>query len=501
MKALDRFEVWLVTGSQHLYGEAVLRQVAEQSRQVAAGLDGARAIPVSVVHKPPVTTPESIRDLLLEANASAECVGVVAWMHTFSPAKMWIAGLHGLQKPLLHLHTQFNRELPWAEIDMDFMNLNQSAHGDREFGYLATRMRLGRKTVVGHWTDPTVLERIGTWSRAACGWHEAQSLRVARFGDNMRQVAGTDGDKVEAQVRLGVSVNGYGVGELASAVGDVDDASVDRLLAEYEDAYELAPTLRAGGEQRESLRDAARIEAGLRGVLEAGGFKAFTATFEDLGGLRQLPGHRGPAADGRRLRVRSGGRLEDGGSGPPHEGDGRGARGRHLVHGGLHLPLRCRWSEGARRPHARGVSVDQRPQAELRDPSALDRGARGSGAARLHRSARAGRRHRPARPRQPLSARRKRGRRRRAGGGSAATAGRAGDLATKAELHDAAEGWLEAGGPHHTSFTQALTMDAFSDLAEIAGVEIVVIDEHTTVSDLKKELRWNSASYHLAQGS
>ena len=290
MKALDKFEVWLITGSQHLYGETALQQVAEQSRQVAAGLDGAAAIPVSVVHKQPVTSPESIRGLLLEANASDQCVGLIVWMHTFSPAKMWIAGLRALQKPLLHLHTQFNRELPWAEIDMDFMNLNQSAHGDREFGYLATRMRIRRKTVAGHWTEPSVLERIGTWSRAACGWHEAQSLRVARFGDNMREVAGTDGDKVEAQIRLGVSVNGYGVGELASAVDDVDDASADHLIAEYEDAYELAPALRAGGEQRESLRDAARIEAGLRGLLDAGGFKAFTTTFEDLGGLRQLPG-------------------------------------------------------------------------------------------------------------------------------------------------------------------------------------------------------------------
>ena len=189
MKALEGFEVWLVTGSQHLYGEDVLRQVAEQSRQVAAGLDAAAVVPVNVVHKPPVTTAESIRDLLLEANASERCVGLIAWMHTFSPAKMWIAGLRALQKPLLHLHTQFNRELPWAEIDMDFMNLNQSAHGDREFGFLVTRMRLRRKIVVGHWQEPSVLERIGTWSRAACGWHDAQTLRVARFGDNMRQVA------------------------------------------------------------------------------------------------------------------------------------------------------------------------------------------------------------------------------------------------------------------------------------------------------------------------
>ena len=501
MKALDRFEVWLITGSQHLYGEAVLQQVAEQSRQVAAGLDAAAAIPVSVVHKPPVTSAESIHALLLEANASEQCVGLIAWMHTFSPAKMWIAGLRALQKPLLHLHTQFNRELPWAEIDMDFMNLNQSAHGDREFGYLATRMRLRRKTVAGHWTEPSVLERIGTWSRAACGWHEAQSLRVARFGDNMRQVAGTDGDKVEAQIRLGVSVNGYGVGELESAVGAVDDASVDRLVSEYEDAYELAPALRAGGEQRESLRDAARIEAGLRGFLDAGGFKAFTTTFEDLGGLAPAARDRRPAADGRRLRVRGGGRLEDGGPRSHHEGDERRPRGWHLVHGGLHLPLRAGRSAGARRAHARGVPVDQRRQAELRDPPALDR--------------------RPQRSRCGSSSRRRRGRRSSwlssisaTAFGSSRTRSRSSSPSEelprlpvaraiwrpKPSFATAAEGWLEAGGPHHTSFTQALTIEAISDLAEIAGVEIVVIDERTTVAGLKQELRWNHAYYHLAGG-
>ena len=257
MKALDRFEVWFVTGSQDLYGEDVLRQVAEQSRQVAAGLDAAAAIPVSVVHKPPVTSAESIRALLLEANASDRCVGLIAWMHTFSPAKMWIAGLRALQKPLLHLHTQFNRELPWAEIDMDFMNLNQSAHGDREFGYLATR-HAGSDGRPSSGTGRTrrVLERIGTWSRAACGWHEAQSLRVARFGDNMRQVAGTDGDKVEAQIRLGVV--GQRLRRRRARVGGrsaSDDASVDRLVSEYEDAYELAPALRA---RRRAARVAAR---------------------------------------------------------------------------------------------------------------------------------------------------------------------------------------------------------------------------------------------------
>ena len=290
VKALDRFEVWLVTGSQGLYGEDTLRQVAEDAQRVAAALDGAGTIPVRVVSKPVVTGPDSIRQVCVEANASPACIGVIAWMHTFSPAKMWIAGLRALQQPLLHLHTQTGRDLPWATIDMDFMNLHQSAHGDREFGFIESRMRVRRKTVVGHWDDPEVQAGIGVWARAAAAWHEAQTLRVARFGDNMREVAVTEGDKVEAQMRLGVSVNTYGVTDLVAAVRAVSDADAERVMAEYEASYDVAPELRAGGGQRSALRDAARIEVGLRGFLEAGGFGAFTDTFEDLGGLVQLPG-------------------------------------------------------------------------------------------------------------------------------------------------------------------------------------------------------------------
>ena len=290
MKALGQFEAWLVTGSQQLYGDKVLGRVDEHSREVAESLNDADVVPVRVVHKPVVTSADSIRRLCMEANATADCVGVMSWMHTFSPAKMWIAGLAALQKPLLHLHTQFNRDLPWGEIDMDFMNLNQSAHGDREFGFIGTRMGLKRKTVVGHWRDPSVVGRIGTWSRAACGWREAQTLNVARFGDNMRHVAVTEGDKVEAQLRLGITVNGYGIGDLVDAVRDVSDASVDVLVDEYEHLYTLMPALREGEVRRESLRDAARIEAGLRSFLETRGSKAFTDTFEDLDGLLQLPG-------------------------------------------------------------------------------------------------------------------------------------------------------------------------------------------------------------------
>ena len=232
-KALGTHEVWFLTGSQDLYGDEALRRVDDHAREIAGSLDADATIPVRVVHKPVVKSPESIRQVCLEANAARSCVGVVAWMHTFSPAKMWIGGLGSLQKPFLHLHTQFNRDLPWSEIDMDFMNLNQSAHGDREFGFMATRMGLRRKTVVGHWSDPLVVARIGTWARAACGWDEAQRLEVARFGDNMRRVAVTEGDKVEAQLRLGVSVNGYGVGELVEAVMAVSDAAVQKLVDAY----------------------------------------------------------------------------------------------------------------------------------------------------------------------------------------------------------------------------------------------------------------------------
>ena len=433
-EALGHLEVWLVTGSQEMYGPATLRQVEAHAREVAAGLDAQPDVPVRVVYRDVATSPGSIRRVALDANAADTCIGVIAWMHTFSPAKMWIAGLSALQKPLLHLHTQFNRDLPWAEIDMDFMNLNQSAHGDREFGFVETRMRLRRKTVVGHWRDPEVAARVGVWARAAAGWHEAQSLRVARFGDNMREVAVTEGDKVEAQIRLGVAVNGYGVDDLADAVAAVSEAEVDRLVAEYEEAYELAPALRAGGAQRESLRDAARIEAGLRGFLDTGGFRAFTDTFENLGRLTQLPGI---AAQ----------RLMADGYGFGAEGDWKtaalvriakvmstGLGRRHLVHGGLHVRPGALRREGAGRAHARGLPVDRRGTALVRDPPALDRRQGRPGAARLHGGARPGGRRRDARPRRPLPARAERGRARRAGGGPPPAAGGAGAVEAEAGL-------------------------------------------------------------------
>ena len=500
MKALDPFEIWLITGSQQFYGDAVLRSVDEHSREVAASLDAAEAVPVRVVHQAVMTSADPIRRLCLDANAAANCVGVICWMHTFSPAKMWIAGLGALQKPLLHLHTQFNRDLPWSEIDMDFMNLNQSAHGDREFGFMETRMRLRRKTVVGHWRDPAVVDRIGTWARAACGWHEAQTLGVARFGDNMRHVAVTEGDKVEAQLRLGVSVHGYGIGELADAMRAVPDAAVDGLVDEYEAEYELVPALRRDGDRRESLRDAARIEAGLRGFLEAGGFKAFTDTFEDLDGLPQLPG----------IAVQ---RLMADGYGFGGEGDWKTA-----------ALVRIAKVMGAGLDGGASFMEDYTYHLAPDGPKVL-----GAHMLEVCPSIAAGK---PSCEIHPLSIGGKQDPVRlvfTAAPGPAVVAGLL-DLGDrfrlvaneidvvppdeelprlpvaravwepKPDFATAAEAWLLAGGPHHTVFSRALGSEAFVDLAEIAGLELLLIDERTRVSDFKKELRWNQAYFHLAGG-
>ncbi|HEX6335759.1 MAG TPA: L-arabinose isomerase, partial [Jiangellaceae bacterium] len=283
---MEKSEIWFLTGSQGLYGNDTLQQVADQSRQIAAELDKSDELAVPVVWKPVLTDADAIRRVLLEANASDACLGIIAWMHTFSPAKMWIAGLDALQKPLLHLHTQADMALPWSSIDMDFMNLNQAAHGDREFGYIQTRLGVPRKTVAGHVESPVVATRIARWARAALGRDELRRLRLARFGDNMRDVAVTEGDKVEAQLRFGVSVNTFGVNDLVAVVDQVADHEIDKLVTEYADTYAVAPELLPAGDRHESLRYGARIELGLRAFLTDGGFGAFTTNFEDLGGLR-----------------------------------------------------------------------------------------------------------------------------------------------------------------------------------------------------------------------
>jgi L-arabinose isomerase len=500
LKALGEFEVWFLTGSQDLYGMETLQQVAAHSQRIATGLDESTSIPVRVVFKPVVKSPEGIAAACLAATAAEDCVGVIAWMHTFSPARMWIAGLQALKKPLLHLHTQFSRDLPWAQIDMDFMNLNQAAHGDREFGHIETRVGVARKTVAGHWQDPAVAERIGSWTRAACGWHEAHHLRVARFGDNMRHVAVTEGDKVEAQVRLGVAVNGFSVGDLADTVREVPAAVVDELVEVYESSYELAPSLRANGADREALREAARIEAALRAFLVNGGFRAFTDTFENLDGLRQLPG----------IAVQ---RLMADGYGFGAEGDWKtSAMVRLLKVMGRGLPGGTSFMEdytydfnragpmvlGAHMLEVCPTIAEGKPSCEIHP---LSIGGR-SDPVRLVFTAAPG----PAvvaammdmgdrfrllvneidlvAPPEPMPS---------------LPVGRA-VWKPRPDFSTATEAWLMAGGSHHTVLSKAVGAEALADLAEMAGLEILVIDAETTIPAFVRELRWNAAYYRLACG-
>ena len=287
MKNLESPDIWFLTGSQHLYGPETLGQVAEHSQQIVAELNATQRLPLKLVFQPVLTRPEEIRALCIRANSTPNCGGLVLWMHTFSPSKMWIGGLSQLAKPFLHLHTQFNRDLPWSEIDMDFMNLNQAAHGDREAGYIHARLRLNRKVVAGHWSDPEVQDRLATWMRVIRGWHDWQGAKFVRFADNMREVAVTEGDKVSAEATFGFSVNGYGIGDLVQYVDRAGDDEVTKLCAEYEQCYHVAEELRKGGARHDSLRDGARIELGLRGFLEDGQFKGFTTNFQVLHGLKQ----------------------------------------------------------------------------------------------------------------------------------------------------------------------------------------------------------------------
>ncbi len=490
MKALEGLEIWFVTGSQHLYGAEALAQVAKNSQVIAASLDGERAIPFKVVFKPVLTTPEEVRGLCREANTSETCIGLVLWMHTFSPAKMWIAGLTSLRKPFLHLHTQFNRELPWSSIDMDFMNLNQSAHGDREFGFITARLRLARKVVVGFWKDSETVAEVAAWTRAAAGWHESQNLKVARFGDNMREVAVTDGDKVEAQARLGYSVNGYGVGDLVARMNEVTDAEVDGLVKEYRESYSIAKE----HDRPDAIRAAAKIELGLRGFLEEGGFGAFTDTFQDLHGLEQLPG----------IAVQ---RLMAEGYGFGGEGDWKTAAlvrtMKVMAHGlpggtsfmedytydfsgtakilGSHMLEVCPSIAAGRSSlevHALGIGgradpvrlVFTAPNGPAVVASLVDMGNR----FRMIVNEVEVIQPEQALPKLPVA--------------------RAVWL-PKPSLRVAAAAWIYAGGAHHTGFSQALTMEHLEDFAEIAGVEMVRIDAETRLTQFRKELRWSEATY------
>ena len=497
---LKNLEVWFATGSQDLYGPETLKQVALDSQEITAGLNNSSHIPVSVVYKPVLTTPGGIHALCLEANSSEECIGLITWMHTFSPAKMWIAGLKTLSKPFMHLHTQFNRDIPWGSIDMDFMNLNQSAHGGREFGFIASRLRIERKVVVGHWANTEVQRKIGVWLRAASAWHEWQGGKVARFGDNMREVAVTEGNKVSAQIQFGFGVSGYGVGDLVERIKAVSDAEISALTDEYESLYEITPDAKKGGSLHNATREAARIENGMRSFLEEGGFFAFTTTFEDLHGMSQLPG----------LAVQ---RLMNDGYGFGAEGDWKTAalvRAMKVMSLGLEGGTSF-MEDYTYHLHPDGMKVLGAHMLEV-CPSI------GTGKANLEV--------------HPLGI-----------GGKADPARLVFDVAQGSginvslmdmgnrfrmvvnpcdvvpadeplpnlpvarvvwqphpDLEVAAGAWILAGGAHHTGFSMAITREHMEDFAEIAGIEHLLIDEGTTIQSIKKELRWNDLYYHLARG-
>ncbi len=495
-----KYEIWFATGSQHLYGPDTLRQVDDDSEKIVRGLNTSGNIPIKIVFKPVLTTPDAVTSLCRAANSSPECIGLITWMHTFSPAKMWIAGLKILNKPFVHLHTQFNRDLPWDTIDMDFMNLNQSAHGDREFGFLASRMGKRRKVVVGHWKDATVQKSIAVWSRAAAAWADMQSARFARFGDNMREVAVTEGDKVEAQLRFGYSVNGYGVGDLVKLVNAVSEKDVDGLIVEYEKKYTISPEAMKGAPKHGNLRDGARIELGLRAFLEQGGFKGFTTTFEDLHGLKQLPG----------ISVQ---RLMAEGYGFGAEGDWKTAalvRAMKVMSEGLnggtsfmedytyHLDPAGMNVLGAHMLEVCESISENKPRLEIHpltiggreDPPRLVFNV-AAGPAINASIVDMGNRFRlivneievvpPAKPLPKLPVARA-------------------VWKPKPNFEVAAASWIHAGGAHHTGFSKALTPEYMEDFAEIAGMEYLLIDGSTRLLDFKKELRWNELYYQTGRG-
>ena len=497
---LKRNEVWFVTGSQHLYGPETLKQVAKNSQEIALALDASPAIPVKVVFKPVLITPDAITALCQEANNAPNCIGFITWCHTFSPSKMWINGLKVLRKPLLHLHTQHNRDIPWATIDMDFMNLNQAAHGDREHGFIMSRLRINRKVVVGYWQETMVHEQIGAWCRAAAARADWQGAKFCRFGDNMREVAVTEGDKVSAQMKFGYSVNTYGIGDLVQRVNEVTEPEIDCQIAGYEAAYTIAPKLRKTGEMRASLREAARIEVGLRAFLKEGDFKGFTDTFQDLHGLAQLPG-----VASQRLMA------DDYGFGS--EGDWKTAalvRAMKVMASGLkggtsfmedytyHLNPKRTVVLGAHMLEICPTIAKGKPSLEVHplgiggkaDPVRLvfdTPAGPGLNASIIH----LGNRYRlilnevdvvtPEKPLPKLPVARA-------------------VWIPKPNLPVGAAAWIYAGGAHHAGFSQAVTTEMIEDFAAMAGVELVVIDADTKLRQFKQELEWNEVAYGLKNG-
>ncbi|RWU04268.1 L-arabinose isomerase [Pedobacter chitinilyticus] len=494
---LKNLEVWFITGSQNLYGEETLKQVSKHAQIVADGINNAKQVSVTVVYKPIVKTTDEIFETLQQANVAPNCIGIITWMHTFSPAKMWIRGLSILQKPLLHLHTQFNRDLPWDTIDMDFMNLNQSAHGDREFGFMVSRLRKNRKVVVGHWQDEEALNQIDVWARAAAGWHDWQGAKFVRFGDNMRFVAVTDGDKVEAEKQFGFSVNTYAIGDLVTVINAIPDQTVNELVKIYEETYEMDASLKAGGKKHLSVFEAAKIELGLRKFLEDGGFKGFSDTFEDLHGMVQLPG----------LAVQ---RLMADGYGFAGEGDWKTAalvRASKVMGVGLegtsafmedytyHFDPANSMVLGSHMLEVDAALANEKPKLEVHplgiggkaDPARLVFNVNG-GAALNASVIDMGNRFRLIvneveaveaphdLPKLPVA------------------------RVLWKPLPDMKTGcaaWIYAGGAHHTVYSQCLTTAHFLDFANIAGIEYINIGAETKLEQFRNELHWNDTFYQL----
>lgn len=489
------YEFWFLTGSQILYGEDVLKTVEENSRAIVNGLDRDPSVPFRLVFKSVLKESDSIRKLILEANANENCAGIIAWMHTFSPSKMWISGLSALQKPLLHFATQYYQEIPWDTIDMDFMNLHQSAHGDREFGFITSRMNVKRKIIAGHWENEEVRARIGNWMRTAVAFAESINLKVARFGDNMRQVAVTEGDKVEAEIKFGWTVNSYGIGDLVQFIHDVNDQEVEKLLSEYAEQYEIVPEGLAEGVVRDSIREQARIELGLKAFLIEGNYKAFTTTFEDLHGMRQLPG----------LAVQ---RLMEQGYGFAAEGDWKTAalvrvmkviadnKGTSFMEDymyhfepGNEMVLGAHMLEVCPTIHATKPRIEVHPLGigGKEDPARLVFDGR-SGAALNAAIIDLGHRFRilaneveavqPEKDMRKLPVARVLWK-------------------TRPTLNQAVEYWIQAGGSHHTCFSYIVTAEQLKDFAELSGIEMVLINHETNTSAFLNELRWNEIYYRL----
>jgi len=493
-------ELWFLTGSQHLYGEGTLKQVARNSQQIAESLERSGKLPAKVVWKPILTGPDAIQEVCLAANGAPACAGVITWMHTFSPAKMWIAGLTRLQKPLAHLHTQFNRELPWGEIDMDFMNLNQSAHGDREYGFIGARLRMNRKIVVGYWQDPEVVEELAGWGRAALAMAESRRLKIARFGGmNMREVAVTGGDRVEAQIQLGWSINGHAVGDLVGRMAEVSDGEVDRVVQEYEDSYALAAPLRKSGPGRESVRDAARQEIAMRAFLEEGGFGAFTTTFEDLHGLKQLPGLAsqrlmaqgyGFGAEGdwktsalvRLAKVMTAGRP--GGVSFMEDYTYNMVKGKERVLGAHMLEVCPSIADGKPSLEVHPLGIGGKA-----DPARLVFDARPGPAVNATLVDMGGRMRmivaeldvvKPDHPMPRLPTARA-------------------VWIPRPDFQRGCRGWIEAGGAHHAAFCQAVTAGEWEDFAGMAGLEVIRLGAGLDLHALRNELRWNDLAFKLGR--